>query len=70
MGFPASQFVNLNDKWCELGRTEIPQATINALYERVLFREMTLEIKTSFKKGGFYENRLQFFCEGVVTDKK
>lgn len=58
MGFPASHLVTQIEKWCERGRTEIPQATINAFYEKVLFREMTLEVKTSFKKGGFYENRL------------
>lgn len=40
------------------------------IYEKVLHKEMTLEVTVSYCRSGFKENILQFVCTGVMLGGK
>ena len=58
MGFPASKFQDAETTWYERGRTEVPTGTLLGLYDKVLFKEMTIEVSISYKRLGLGENRV------------
>ncbi len=70
IGFPASRFVEVDNKWLELGRQDVPTAVLHSMYDKILYKQMTLELTISYKRLGIGENRVQFVCTGVILSNK